>query len=107
VTPPASAPTDQPAVELAHYSRALDEIWRLRALLAYEANVLGAHVDYACFPKSRRPVAERSMERMRRSSRGQSEAAMANVPSTSLKGALSDAAAEQCLTRAMWEAEAP
>lgn len=50
---------------LGHYSAALDEIYALRAALAYEARVVEAHLDFKSFPKSRRAIAEEQIERMR------------------------------------------
>ncbi|KQM38374.1 hypothetical protein [Microbacterium sp. Leaf203] len=49
---------------------ALDEIYELRVLLAAEARILEAHLDYKTFPKSRRDIAEASVERMREGARG-------------------------------------
>lgn len=51
--------------EMAHYSAALDEIWRLRHVLAYEAAVIETHLGYKTFPKSRRPIAEQQVQRLR------------------------------------------
>lgn len=56
----------EPMVPLANYSAALDEIWHLRRALAYEARVVEAHYEgYKTFPKRRRPIAEKQVERMR------------------------------------------
>lgn len=60
---------------LKHYSRALDEIYLLRKILAYEARVTEAHLDYKTFPKSRRSAAETSVKRMREAVHGRGEAA--------------------------------
>ena len=86
-------------------SRALDEIYRLRTLLAYEAGVLGVHTEYKSFPKSRRDAAIRQMERMVGAAAGNSEVAMAGISSLSLRAARERAGFET-LTRAQWEAEA-
>lgn len=54
----------------AAYAAALDEIYALRAVLACEARILEAHVDYKTFPKSRRQFADASIVRMRGLARG-------------------------------------
>jgi hypothetical protein len=56
---------------LAHYSRALDEIYRLRQALAYEASVVDAHLGLKSFPASRRRFAEDQVKRMRRAAIGE------------------------------------
>ena len=53
------------------YSEALDEIWALRALMAYEARVRDADLELKSFPKSRREIAEQAVERMRRCAAGE------------------------------------
>lgn len=94
-------------IKMEHYSRALDEIYRLRALLAYEAQVVEVHLDYKTFPKSRRRVAEGQVERMRWAARGKSEVTNAGISMSSFKSALRDAGASECLTRDQWEEEDP
>lgn len=56
-------------------SIAVDEIYFLRALLADEADVLEAHLDYKTFPKTRRKYAEEQLDRMRRAAKGEMYAA--------------------------------
>lgn len=85
-----------------HYLAALDEIYRLRVLLAHEAQIQGGHLMYKSFPKSRRDVAEHSIERMRRAARGQSVDATARI--THPKAYLRLAGAPDTLTRTEWEA---
>lgn len=47
-------------------SAALDEIFRLRRAMAYEARVVEAHYEgYKTFPKTRRGIAEEQVARMR------------------------------------------
>lgn len=57
---------------LHHYSRALDEIYLLRAQLDFEARVQEVSLDYKTFPKSRRRFVEESVKRMRDSAAGKS-----------------------------------
>ncbi len=90
-------------VDLAHYSRALDEIHRLRAALAYEAGVTAAHLTLASFPKSRREFAEEQVERMRAAARGEAETAY-TIDGWRKYAALRDAGASETLTRGQWEA---
>ncbi|QKW15428.1 hypothetical protein [Verrucosispora sp. NA02020] len=89
-------------VDLAHYSAALDEIHRLRAVLAYEAAVTAAHLGYATFPKSRREAAENQVERMRSAARGE-PASHGSVSHMSLRHGLREAGASETLTRWQWE----
>lgn len=73
VTPaesPAEAPEQRspgrdPDELLGALSEALDEIWRLRLALAYEAGGIEAHLGYKTFPKTRRAIAEEQVKRMR------------------------------------------
>lgn len=51
--------------DLTDLSRAIDEIYQLRLLLASEARILEAHLDFKTFPKSRRQIAEESVARLR------------------------------------------
>lgn len=88
---------------LAHYGAALDEIYRLRRALAYEAAVLKVHLDYKTFPKTRREVAEGQIRRMQDSARGKSQRAYGGTNTASLAVALSEAGAPQSLTRHAWE----
>jgi hypothetical protein len=66
-------------------SAALDEIFRLRRALSYEAAVVEAHyAGYKTFPKSRRKIAEQQVARMRQAAT-QSLVAYAGTPRASLK----------------------
>ncbi len=87
---------------LKYYSAALDEIFRLRTALAYEAGVIKAHLDYRTFPQGRRYVAEQQVERMRASAQGRSEQAYAETSRTSLRHVRQQLAIET-LTRGHWE----
>ena len=82
-------------------SRALDEIYALRLLLASEARILEAHTDYKTFPKSRRDVAARSISRMREAARGRAE------PNdwSSAKREYRNVTGSQTLTLSQWQAE--
>jgi hypothetical protein len=91
---------------LGHYSDALDEIYRLRQLLAYEAQCVSATLEMKTFPKSRRDVHERQIERMRAAARGEAEVQMAGMSSTVLRHCLRSAGAGETLTRSQWEESA-
>jgi hypothetical protein len=86
------------------YSAALDEIFRLRVILAYEAKVTAAHLSLKTFPKSRREAADRQIERMTAAATGQSHAAYGQIAYP--KRALSAVGASECLTRDDWERQA-
>jgi hypothetical protein len=85
-----------------HYARALEEIDRLRTALAYEARVIQVHLDYRSFPKTRRPVAERQVERMTASARGQAQAAYADTSDLALAHVRRETGIG-VLTRSQWE----
>jgi hypothetical protein len=87
------------------YSEALDEIYRLRQLLAYEAQCVSATLEYKSFPKSRREVHERQVARMRAAARGEAEVQVAGMSSTVLRHCLREAGASQTLTRSQFEEE--
>ena len=89
---------------LAHYSAALDEIYRLRQLLAYEARVVEATLDYKSFPKSRRAAHEAQVERMRFAARGNAEDEVGNLSHLSLRACMREAGMPDTLTRSQWEA---
>lgn len=89
---------------LRHYSAALSEIHRLRGALLYEARVIEAHLLLAGFPKSRRPIAEQQVERMREAVRGAAWSAYADVMNgRTVQGLLVAAGASPTLTRTEWE----
>lgn len=92
---------------LAGYSAALDEIWALRKLCAYEAGAMRAHLHYRTFPKSRRGCAEDSIERLQAAARGGTQVAVAPLSHLSLRHALREAGAEDGLTRVSWERSLP
>lgn len=87
-----------------HYSRALDEIFELRAALAYEARVIEAHLGLATFPKSRRGIAEEQITRMRAACRGDVRESYWSVSPGVRDGLLVAAGASPTLTRGQWEA---
>lgn len=90
-------------IDIAHYSAALDEIYRLRTALAYEARVTQAHLNYATFPKSRRKVAEQQMARMLAAAVGESARAYSEIGHQSLMFCR-EQAGMGLLTRGGWEA---
>lgn len=90
-----------------HYSRALDEIYELRAALAYEARVIEAHLQLATFPKSRRRMAEEQIARMRAACRGEVRASYWSVSPGVRQGLMTAAGASPSLTRGQWEAPTP
>lgn len=96
---------DESTIKLSHYSAALDEIFRLRTALAFEALVTEAHLGYRTFPKTRRRYAEEQAERMRECARGQALTAFAGRSWQSLRTGLREAGAAETLTREQWETE--
>lgn len=90
---------------MSQYSAALDEIWRLRRALAYEARVVEAHTGFATFPKSRRAIAHEQVRRMQAAARGEVEVVYAGTSRMSLDQAMTDAGAERTLTRYQFEQE--
>lgn len=87
------------------YSEALDEIWRLRRILAHEAYVLEEHLTLKTFPKSRREHAEAQVDRMRASARGEAKDVQNHLDPRALNLAMRIAGAEQTLTAAQFQAE--
>lgn len=85
------------------YSEALDEIWRLRGLLAVEAGILEAHLALKGFPKSRRAHAEAQVDRMLRAAQGQSSRVYYEHPGLRVRAARHAAHIPETLTRAAWE----
>jgi hypothetical protein len=59
--------------ELRHYSAALDEIWRLRTALAYEAHVISSRLANRPAPKSGKSPAQHQVDRMRSAARGDAD----------------------------------
>ena len=85
---------------LSALSAAVDEIFFLRALLADEASITEAHLDYKTFPKSRRGEAQAQVDRMRRAARGDLDGAARE--GFVAKRALLQAEASQTLTNDQW-----
>lgn len=90
-----------PMVPLTTLGIALDEIYRLRTLLAYEAEVIDTHLNYKTFPKSRREIAIGQVERMRWAAKGHA----VSISHLSERHARESAGMSHLLTRAQWEAE--
>lgn len=97
-------PTPQ-TVPLALLSRALDEIYALRQLVAYEADIRVADLGYATYPKSRRKVALARIEALRQAARGQAQEAVAGTSYLSLRHAMREAGASAVLTWHAWQRE--
>lgn len=90
-------------VHVEDYSRALDEIYALRAALAYEAVIMEAHLDYKTFPISRRRIMGEQIARMRESARGLSQRAYSPERRQHFPDSLERAGANETLTRWQWE----
>ncbi len=87
------------------YSAALDEICRLRAALAYEARVVESHLGLATFPKSRRPIAQQQITRMRAAASRRVPEDYAGTDSLRRQELLKAAGGTGTLTRGEWERE--
>lgn len=96
----ARAMNDYPRIH-EHYAQALDEIYRLRCLIAHEAGVIDAHLTLKSFPKSRRRFAEAQVARMRRAAEGDSWHVYREVYDQSV--GFRRAVGQTTLTRAEWE----
>ncbi len=94
-------------VPLSTLSAALDEIYQLRRLLAYEACIVNATLQYATLPKGRRAVMKQQVERMRQAARGEVTSALAGRSSEVYRRALRESGAKETLTRFEWEERLP
>ncbi len=99
-------PASPAGIEMEHYSRALDEIYRLRAMAACEALAIKAHLDYASMPKGLRTRLEDQRARLEALSRGESRKMAYECGRSVMKWALEQVTGKQTLTRSEWEAEA-
>ncbi len=90
---------------LPHYSRALDEVFYLRAVLAHQALTTEGHLSYATFPKRRRELAEHQVGMAARAAAGAGQGTYMEIVSP--KQALKRVGAPELLTRAQWEAQEP
>jgi hypothetical protein len=92
---------------LAEYSLALDEVWRLRRALAYEARAVEANcgLDLKSYPTARRRQMIAAIERMRQSAKGNSETVYAGMSAMSLRAEMRAVCGSETLTRSQWEAE--
>lgn len=86
-----------------HYSRALDEIYRLRIALANEANHVENMATLVTFPRGQRVIALAMVERMRLAARGETQRAYGLLDSAFHKVLLRSAGAPETLTRWQWE----
>lgn len=94
----------EPQVPLRLLSLALDEIYALRALCAYEAGVREADLTYRTYPKSRRDIAKDRIQKLRSAARGRAIDVVRDLHSShSLKQSLREAGASETLVRAEWE----
>jgi hypothetical protein len=91
---------------LGHYSRALDEIYKLRRALAYEARVTTGLLNYASLPKGASERIETMGNRLRAAARGEVDLAY-GMRSGEGQRLLMDAGALPTLTRQRWEKQAP
>lgn len=95
---------DAEAALLPHYSRALDEVYRLRQALAYESHLLEQHLAVPAFrPKGVRTVMERQIRRMTWASQGGALAAYEVVSPQEMRDAMHEAGMVAGLTRDEWE----
>lgn len=88
---------------LAHYSRALDEIFRLRQAAAFEAQTIYIALTYRSVPGKARDALEQARGRLTSSARGQN--IYGHLSAEALDMALRGVGAPTTLTRAQWEAE--
>jgi hypothetical protein len=101
----AGVPDMDELVPIAELSRALDEIYALRTLLAYEAAVRAADLELRSYPKSRREIAEHAIQRMRGAARG--EEWLPYITERARRSARAAAGMPDTLTRHSWRAERP
>jgi phosphoribosylcarboxyaminoimidazole (NCAIR) mutase len=90
-------------VDLAHYSAALDEIYRLRCALAYEAEVVAEYLTFATLPTTVRRDVRDQLDRLRAAACGGAQHGYAMVTSETMKRVLREAGASETLTRGSWE----
>lgn len=92
-------------VPMADMSAALDEIYLLRAALAYEARTIENHLTRATFPAGRRKVTEDQVARMQAAARGESQTAYVGVKSADRQRHLRQAGASGFLSYPAWKKE--
>lgn len=92
-------------VPMADMTRALDEIYLLRAALAYEARTVENHLTRATFPAGRRKVAEDQVARMQAAARGEAHTAYVGVKAGDLQRHLKQAGASGLLSYPTWKEE--
>ena len=86
-------------------SRALDEIYALRGMAAYEAGVREADLTYKTYPKSRRDIAKDRIQKLQAVARGEWRHIWNLTPRSSVRHSMREAGASELLTRSSWEAE--
>jgi hypothetical protein len=97
--------TREPLVPMVELSAALDEIYRLRRAMAYEAAVSSDSLYYATLPKTIRRATRAQVDRMRAAANGYTASAYKPIGDATLRGALRDAGAPETLTRAAFVEE--
>ena len=88
---------------LNHYSRALDEIYRMRVVAATTARALARVLGYATLPSGARSSVELARANLLDAARGDSEAVLVTAKSETRKANLRLAGAPETLTRGQWE----
>lgn len=92
---------------LAHYSRALDELWRMRVAAACEAHVVAEKVlEFSTLPKAARRLLVEVSHRTAAAARGEVAAAY-RTSAEFEQMVMREAGAPPTLTRAQWERGAP
>lgn len=91
-------------VPLELLSEALDEIYRLRQLCAYEHEVRRVDLSYKTYPKSRRSSTEALMAKLKLAAQGKADVATADISWPSLRHCMGEVGMPTHLTRADWEA---
>ncbi len=86
----------------AGYSAALDEIFRLRQLLALEAESAESVLSYRTLPANARATVEHAIIRMRSGARGDTLAALDGWSSLTLQNMLINAGGSATLSRTQW-----
>ncbi|BDZ52356.1 hypothetical protein GCM10025867_51640 (plasmid) [Frondihabitans sucicola] len=81
---------------------ALDEVYALRMLMAMNAVVTEATLDYKSFPKSRRSFSEHQAVVMRAAASGDHQAAYVEAHQHHGKQILEEVAGDSCMTNGQW-----
>lgn len=87
---------------LALLTGALDEVYALRVLMAMNAVVTEATLDYKSFPKSRRAFSEHQVAVMRAAASGDHKAAYIEAHQHRGPQILEEVAGDSCMTNGQW-----